>query len=67
MPRGRRARASNKSPRAEGRGPRASGSVPPNAAMLRELLERSRKALAELDAVFVNAKVYLNNVIDDIV
>jgi len=65
MPRGRRARASNKSPRAEGRGPRASDAAPE--ALLRELLERSRRALTELDAVFVNTKEYLNNVIDDIV
>jgi hypothetical protein len=65
MPEGRKVRASNKSPRAEGRGPRASDAAPE--ALLRELLERSRRALTELDAVFVNTKGYLNNVIDDIV
>jgi hypothetical protein len=66
MARGRKARASNKGPRAGGRGPRASGSVPLDAAMLRELLERSRKALAELDNLFSESKRYFDEVINNI-
>jgi len=67
MARGMRSRAGSSGLRAGGRGPRASDATDAVQAMLDELLERSRRALAELDAVFINAKGYLNNIIDDIV
>jgi hypothetical protein len=67
MPEGRKARGLNESPRAVEQGPRVSGSVPPDAAMLRELLERSRKALAELDSLFNGAKSYFNEAINGII
>ena len=65
MPRGRKARAGSNDPRAEGRGPRASTAAP-DATMLRELLERSRRALAELDSLFSGAKSYFNDAINTI-
>jgi hypothetical protein len=65
MPRGRKARAGSNDPRAEGRGPRASTAAP-DATMLRELLERSRRALAELDSLFNGAKSYFNDAINTI-
>ena len=65
MPRGMRSRASNKGPRAGGRGPRASDAAPE--AMLGELLERSRKALADLDSLFDETKSYFNEAINSIV
>jgi hypothetical protein len=67
MPEGRKARASNEGPRAVERGPRVSGSVPPDAAMLRELLKRSRRTLAVLDSLFNGAKSYFNEAINGIV
>jgi hypothetical protein len=64
MPRGRRARGLNESPRAEGRGPRASTAMPE--AMLRELQERASKALAELDEHFSEVERYFNDTINTI-
>ena len=58
-------RGLNESPRAEGRGPRASTATPE--AMLRELLDRTVRALDELDSLFNGAKSYFNDAVNGIV